>query len=123
MCICIIVSMCNCVIVLYEDAAMVSPGVIHEVLNEGQNVFFTFQVTGNPIPTISWYFNGAPVDIANTMKYMISEIEFNPIAKNSTITIMDVELSDMGTYTCNAANFVSSGTSYGQLTVNGKSIN
>jgi len=105
---------------LYKDTAMISPGVIHEVLNEGKDIFFTFQATGNPIPTISWYFNGAPVDIGNTMKYMISEIEFNPNTKNSTIMIMNVELSDMGTYTCDATNLVSSSTSYGELTVIGK---
>lgn len=60
--------------------------------------------------------------MANTMKYMISEIEFNPITKNSSLTIMDLEFSDIGTYTCNATNFVSSDTSSGKLIVNGKHI-
>ena len=100
---------------------MISPKVTHEMINEGDKINFTFQATGMPLPTISWYFNGAPVDMENTMKYMISETEFNPIAKNSTLTIMNVELSDMGTYSCNATNFVSSDTGYGELTVNGES--
>lgn len=99
---------------------MVSPRVKHAVNNEGDKVFFTFQVTGTPIPTINWYFNGAPVDMANTMKYMISETKFNPITRNSTLTIMNVELSDIGTYTCNATNLVSTYTGYGELSVKGK---
>ena len=33
---------------------------------------------------------------------------------------MSVESSDVGTYTCNATNVVSSDTSSGVLTVNGK---
>ena len=82
--------------------------------------FFTCKVSGTPIPNISWYFNGALVEKVNTMKYMISETKFNPKTKNSTLTIMRVELSDIGTYTCNATNIVSSNTTSGMLIVNGK---
>ena len=46
-------------------------------------------------------------------------ISVNTIAINS-ITIMSVESSDVGTYTCNATNVVSSDNSSGVLTVNGE---
>ena len=46
-------------------------------------------------------------------------ISVNTITINS-ITIMNVESSDVGTYTCNATNVVSSDTSSGVLTVNGE---
>ena len=51
---------------------------------------------------------------------MISEISLNSTIKQSTLTIMDVNLSDMGTYTCVAANIVSSNSSSGMLAVNGE---
>jgi len=73
-----------------------------------------------PIPSITWYFNGAPVEKNNTMKYMISEMSLNLIAKSNALTVRNVEFSDNGTYTCEAANFASSDTSSGVLTVNGK---
>ena len=54
------------------------------------------------------------------MKYMISETSLNPIVKRSMLTINNVELSEMGTYTCNATNLVSSDLSTATLTVNGE---
>ena len=88
--------------------------------NEGDIVSFTCQVTSEPVPTITWYFNSAPVDEANTMKYTISMESLNPTTISSILTIMNVQSSDVGTYTCNATNVVSSDTSSGVLTVNGK---
>ena len=85
-----------------------------EFENEGGTASFTCQATGEPVPTISWYFNGAPVDEANTMSVNTST------TISSTLTIMSVESSDVGTYTCNATNVVSSDTSSGVLTVNGE---
>ena len=80
---------------------------------------FTCQATGEPVPTISWHFNGVLVDKANTMKYTISMMSLN-ITISSTLTIMNVQSSDVGTYTCNATNVVSTDTSSGILTVNGE---
>ena len=88
--------------------------------NEGGAAFFTCQATGEPFPNISWYFNGVLVDEADTMKYTISEMSLNTTSINNTLTIMSVESSDVGTYTCNATNVISSDTSSGVLTVNGK---
>ena len=92
---------------------------MNETQNERDTASFTCQATGEPIPTISWYFNGAPVNDANTMKYTISLMSLNNTI-NNTLTIMNVQSSDVGTYTCNATNVVSSDTSSGVLTVNGK---
>ena len=75
--------------------------------------------TGEPVVTISWYFNGVPVNETNTMKYTIS-MSSNATTNSSTLTIMNVQSSDVGTYTCNATNVLSSDTSSGVLTVNGE---
>ena len=91
--------------------------------NEGDTASFTCQATGEPFPAISWYFNGTPVNMSNAMKYTISEVTINTTIISNTLTIMSVEPSDVGIYTCNATNVVSSDTSAGVLTVNGEYAN
>ena len=86
--------------------------------DEGDIASFTCQATGEPVPTISWYFNGAL--LANGATYTISETLVNTTTINSTLTIMSVESFDVGIYTCNAIIVVSSDTSSGILTVNGE---
>ena len=89
-----------------------------QIQNKGQSAFFTCQVTGRPVPIISWYFKSTL--LVNGAKYTISETSVNTTTLSSTLTIMSVESSDVGTYTCNATNVVSSDTSSGVLTVNGE---
>ena len=97
----------------------ISPEVMDEIQDEGGAASFTCQATGEPVPTISWYFNGIPIsNDTDVDKYDISETSVNTITIN-ILTIMYVKLSDVGTYTCNATNVVSSDTSSGVLTVNG----
>ena len=86
--------------------------------NEGDTASFTCQATGRPVPTISWYYNNTL--LVNGTEYMITEMSLNTTTINNTLTIMSVESSDAGTYTCNATNVVSSDTSSGVLTVNGE---
>ena len=85
--------------------------------NEGDTASFTCQATGEPVPTISWYFNG--VLLVNGIEHMISVMSSNTTTINSTLTIMNVQSSDVGTYTCNATNVLSTDNSSGVLTVNG----
>ena len=89
-------------------APSISPEVMSQAVNEGSNASFSCQAVGEPVPTISWYFNGSALD---TMKFIIT---------NNTLKIVNVESSDVGTYTCIATNVVSSDTSSGVLTVNGE---
>jgi len=106
----------------FIDAPVIDVGVTNETLKEGDTAFFTCQATGAPIPKISWYFNGAPLETTNTVKYMISEMSLNPATKNNTLKIIDVDSSDIGKYTCNATNVVSSDTSSGILAVSGEFV-
>ena len=103
---------------------LVAPTINLELLNQIQDergaASFTCQATGEPVPTISWYFNSASVNVTNTMKYTISETPVDTTTISSILTIMSMESSDVGTYTCNATNVVSSDTSSGVLTVNGE---
>ena len=86
--------------------------------NEGDTACFTCQATGEPVPTISWYFSSTPMNEASTMSHTISMESLNITTICSTLTIMNVQSSDVGTYTCNAINVVSTDTSSGVLTVN-----
>ena len=92
-------------------------GEINQIEDEGDVATFTCQASGEPLPTVSWYFNG--VQLNNTAKYKITSLQF-PTNINAVLRISNVESSDVGTYTCNAANVVSTDTSSGVLTVNGK---
>ena len=91
---------------------------MNQTINEGGIASFNCQASGEPLPTISWYFNGLALDDSNTAKYMITD-RMLPNANMSVLNIMDVESSDSGTYTCNATNVVSTDTSFGVLIVNG----
>ena len=98
------------------DAPSIIQQVMDHIGNEQDIAFFSCQATGEPVPTISWYFNDVPVDVTNTMKYTV----FSLSPGRSDIRISNVQSSDVGTYTCNATNVVSSDTSSGVLTVNGE---
>ena len=100
----------------------VIPDINSEVMDQTQNeedtANFSCQATGEPVPTISWYFNGTL--LMNGMEHMITMMSLNTTTISSTLTIMNVQSSDVGTYTCNATNVVSSDTTSGVLTVNGE---
>jgi len=98
----------------------ISPELVDQTQKEGDTALFTCQATGTPIPSINWYFNGAPVHQTNATKHMISDALLNSITRSSTLTVMNVVSSDIGTYTCEAINVASSDTSSGALTVYGK---
>ena len=90
-----------------------------QTVDEGNMASFTCQADGEPLPTINWYFDGAPLNESDTAKYMTIERSM-PHANADILTIRNVESSDVGTYTCIATNIISSDTSSGILTVNGE---
>ena len=101
---------------------VVGPSIIElmdQTENEGDTASFSCQADGEPLPSISWYFNGAPLNESNTAKYMITGRQMLNYSTD-TLTILSVESSDVGTYTCNATNLISSDTSSGILTINGE---
>ena len=93
---------------------------MNQVKNEGNTANFICQATGEPVPSINWYFNGVPVDEANTMKYKVIIMSLNTTTITNILTIMSIESSDMGNYTCNATNKLSTDTTFGVLMVNGE---
>ena len=107
------------IINLFYLIFIVAPSIVRfafdETAIEGTTAFLSCLAMGRPFPTFRWYFNGAPLEMNNTNKYRV-DISLN----FSILAIFNVESSDVGTYTCNATNVISSDTISGILTVNGK---
>ena len=87
--------------------------------NETNPIIFSCQATGEPVPSISWYFKGVMINVSDTSKYNISTT-LNEIIATSLLTIINAKSSDVGTYTCQAENIIGIDQSSGILTVNGK---
>ena len=87
--------------------------------NESNPITFTCRATGEPLPTISWYFNSVLLNASNATDYNVSSL-MNGTVVESLFTILDAQSSDVGTYTCHAENTFGSDTSFGILTINGK---
>ena len=99
------------------------PRVIDQTQFEEDDVVFICQVSGEPVPVINWYFSGTIVNVETDLnKFNVSQSSINITTINNILTVMNVESSDVGTYTCNATNVVSSDTSSGVLTVNGMQV-
>ena len=100
---------------------VISLEVMDQTEDQRSTASFTCLATGEPILTISWYFDDVPItNETNVNKYKILQSSLNATTLSSTLMIMNVESSDVGTYTCNATNVISSDTSSGILTVNGE---
>ena len=87
---------------------------------------FTCNATGRPRPNITWwrYENGSRVQLVNEMDKVV--IESMPFGEErgltSSLTILDLQPSDAGTYQCQAENEVSTAEDNATLTVHGKQI-
>ena len=59
------------------------------------------------------------VNLSESSKYSSSSMYLNESVIESTLNVMNVGLSDVGTYTCEAKNIIGSNLTSGVLTVNG----
>jgi len=87
--------------------------------NETNPITFTCQATGEPVPTISWYFNDIMINVSDTSKYNTSS-SMNGTVVMSSLTILNTKSFDVGRYTCYGKNILGIDTSSGILTINGK---
>ena len=111
---CLIVSVC-----------IVIPSIVNspddEIRDQNENVTFLCQAVGEPVPDISWYFNGVMINVSdNSSKYMIMSRLLNITTTENTLTVYNITSSDVGTYTCDSSNIIGSVASFGILTVTSK---
>ena len=92
-----------------------------EIKNQRENVTFLCQAVGEPVPDISWYFNGVMINVSvYSSKYMIMSRSLNTTTTENTLTVYNVTSSDVGTYTCNSTNIIGTDASSRILTVTGE---
>ena len=109
------------IFVVYVVIPSIENLINNEIRNQTENVTFLCQALGEPVPNISWYFNGVMINVSdNSSKYMIMSRSLNITTTENTLTVYNVTSLDVGTYTCNASNFIGSVTSSGILTVTSK---
>ena len=100
---------------------IVNNSINNEVRDQTENVTFLCQAVGEPVPDISWYFNGVLINVSdNSSKYMIMSRSLNITTTENTLTVYNVTSFDVGTYTCNSSNIIGSTTSSGIFTVTSK---
>ena len=98
----------------------INDSIENVVRNQTENVTFLCQAVGEPVPDISWYFNGVMINVSdNSSKYMIVPRSLNKTTTENTLTVYNVTSSDVGTYSCNATNIIGNDSSSGHLQVNG----
>lgn len=89
---------------LTVSAAVVTPVVIvsqpnAQTINLGQNVTFTVQATGNPLPTYQWQKNGVTISGANSPSYAITSApasaagNYKVIVTNSAGSVTSAEVA------------------------------
>ena len=102
-------------------APSIANSIENEIRDQTENVTFLCQAVGEPVPDISWYFNGVMINVSdNSSKYMIMSRSLNITTTENTLTVYSVTSSDVGTYTCNSSNFIGSVINSGIFTVTSK---
>ena len=91
-----------------------------EIRNHTGNVTFLCITVGEPVPTITWYFNNSVSIQKSTSKYMIVSKSKNITTTENTLTVYNVTSSDAGIFTCKSMNSVGRTNKSGILTVNSK---
>ena len=69
----------------------------NETVNEGGNVTFQCNATGNPSPTLSWTKNGNAIINQSFNNIVLTE-------DSQTLTINNAQRNDAGIYICDATN-------------------
>ena len=99
----------------------INNSIKNEISNQTENVTFLCQAVGEPVPDISWYFNGIMINVSDSSsKYMIMSRSLNITTTENTLTVYNLTSSDVGTYNCNSSNMIGSVTSSEILTVTSK---
>ena len=106
---------------LHLVQAEITAGQTDVLENETNPVTFSCQAVGEPIPNISWYFDGTMINVSDTSTYNDSN-SINSTEVTSLLTILNTQSSDAGIYTCEAENFLGAVRSSGILTVNGEDL-
>ena len=102
-------------------APSIENSIDNEIRDQTENVTFLCQAVGELVPDIGWYFNGLMINVSdNSSKYTIMSRSLNITTTENTLTVYNVTPFDVGTYTCDASNFIDNAETSGILTVTSK---
>ena len=86
-------------------------------MKEGEGATLTCKVKGQPVPEITWFYEGQPIKSDEIYKVIPGELE-----GESTLKIPEVFTEDAGSYTAKATNEAGVVESSAVLNVTGKLI-
>uniref|UniRef100_A0A667HB73 Ig-like domain-containing protein n=2 Tax=Lynx canadensis TaxID=61383 RepID=A0A667HB73_LYNCA len=79
-------------------------------INEGQNVLFSCEISGEPSPEIEWFKNNLPISVSSNISVSRSRNVYSLEIRNASV-------SDSGKYTVKAKNFHGQCSATASLTV------
>ncbi|XP_063416277.1 protein sidekick-2-like [Mytilus trossulus] len=80
-----------------NEAPLITSQIQSQYLRDfGQSIQVDCLATGNPPPTITWYFNAQPVSSVGNIRLSVTQ--------SGSLKIDNLELSDAGVYQCFASN-------------------
>ena len=95
----------SCYLVLVKFAPRIENPINNKIGNQTENITFSCQAVGVPVPDTRWYFNGVMINVSdNSSKYMIMSRSLIITTTENTLTVYNVTSSDVGTYTCDSSN-------------------
>ena len=83
-------------------------------IKEGEGATLTCKVKGEPVPEITWYYDGQPIKTDEIYKVVPGEVE-----GESTLQIPEIFPEDAGAYTVKATNEAGEIESTAVVTVTG----
>ena len=82
-----------------------------QTVDDGETVFLVCSVTGNPEPSLGWFYEGTAVAELGIKRVRVV---------NGRLKIRTIKLSDAGTYSCVASNEVATARREIEVTVRSK---
>ena len=86
---------------LFLDLDLTTNALLDLLIDQSYPIMFKCEACGKPLPTINWEFNYE--NTSDTSKYNKST-KMNGCSVESTLAIVNPQLSDRGVYTCKAEN-------------------
>ncbi|XP_035384811.1 hemicentin-1 isoform X2 [Electrophorus electricus] len=89
--------------------SIVNGGGVQDIrVKEGQNITLTCEVTGNPVPEITWLKDGQPV---------ADEAQLQVMSHGRFLHVSSAQVADMGRYSCLASSGAGDGSAHFNLIV------
>jgi len=111
---------------LYFHLHLVAPEILSEIVDlsdEGRgDAHFKCRATGEPIPDISWHFNGVVINDVDTGKYRLTSTVINSTTIEKALIVYNITSADSNVYTCDASNRIGNDINHGKSKLAGYNV-